>query len=89
MKVISDLAPGDVVYLGSTTPSIVIYVSAPLESGRGVTFMGGRRVPSPQHQNGRKIINVMLFSPSGMCPLIPFYSDVTLDTEPHEDNPDI
>lgn len=29
MKVISDLAPGDVVYLGSTTPSIVIYKSEP------------------------------------------------------------
>lgn len=83
MKAISDLAPGDVVYLGSRSPSIVIYVSAPLESGRGV------RVPSPEHQNSRKIINVMLFSPGGTCPLIPFYSDVTLDTEPHEDNPDI
>lgn len=79
---VDELQPGNVVYLGSTTPSIVIYVSAPLESSQGVTFMEGRRVPSLQHQNDRKIINVMLFSPGGMCPLIPFYSDVTLDTEP-------
>lgn len=82
MKVISDLAPGDVVYLGSSTPSIVIYVSAPLESGQSITFMGNGWGPSFQHQNGRKIINVMLFSPNGIGPLIPFYSDVTLDTEP-------
>lgn len=89
MKAISDLAPGDVVYLGSRSPSNVIYVSAPLESGLGVTFMNGRRVPSPEHQNSRKIIKVLMLSTSGLCPIIPFYSDVTLETEPHEDNPDI
>ena len=86
---VDELQPGNVVYLGSRSPSNVIYVSAPLESGQGVTFMNGRRVPSPEHQNSRKIIKVLMLSTSGLCPIIPFYSDVTLETEPHEDNPDI
>ena len=68
---VDELQPGNVVYLGSRSPSNVIYVSAPLESGQGVTFMNGRRVPSPEHQNSRKIIKVLMLSTSGLCPIIP------------------